>query len=211
MRGMPGIAVPEPVLDQPQVVLLVRKREAAGMAQHMRVDVAQARAVSGGGDQVVHRLPGHRLAALGDEEPGQVVVAAREPPADGAQLVTRHRVLDAEPVLEPRHPEAGLREVDVVAAQGDRLGDPQAVAVRHQHQEVVAHPVPAALGGGEQPVDLRRAEIVAAAFVGVRSAVEIAAGDTLDTSTVGHGCAAPPGPLPCLDGSNTTLYTRHLV
>ena len=81
------------------------------MAQHVRVNVAKAGAVPGGGDQVVHRLPGHRLVALGDEKPRQVVVAAREPPPDGAQLVARYRVLDAEPVLEPRHPEAGLRQV----------------------------------------------------------------------------------------------------
>jgi hypothetical protein len=70
-------------------------------------------------------------------------------------------VLDGQAPLEPAHPEPGLAEVDVAAPQRHRLGDAQAVAERHEHEEVVAHPVPAGLGGPEQALDLGRAEEVA--------------------------------------------------
>lgn len=197
----------KPVLDQPEVVLLVRQREAAGMAQHVWVDVTQTGAISGGLDDVVHRLPGERLAALGDEEPRQVIVSPCKPALDSAQLVPGDGMLNAETVLQPRHPEPGLREVYVLPAQGDGLGDAQPVAVHHQEQKVVADAVTAFLGGGEEPVDLWLAEIVPAALVAVRRPIV----GTLNILTVDHGCPARCKPLPYLNRCSMTFYTRHLV
>src|SRR3954467_9671768 len=62
--GVPGIAVAEVVLDEAQIVPLVGEREAAGMAQRVRMDVGEAGARRRRRDEVVHRLTRHRLAPL---------------------------------------------------------------------------------------------------------------------------------------------------
>ena len=145
MDGVPGVAVAEVVLDQPQVVTLVGQREAAGVPQRVRMHAGQAGALGRRGDQVVDRLAGHGLAALGGEQPGQRVGAGGEVALDGAQLVAGDRLLDGQPAFEPAHPEARTVEVQLVAAQGDRLADSQAVAVGHEQQQVVAPPCRPAL------------------------------------------------------------------
>lgn len=53
MRGVPRISVAEIVLDQPQVIAPVGECEAAGMAQHVRVDATEARAEANCADQVI--------------------------------------------------------------------------------------------------------------------------------------------------------------
>lgn len=171
MRRVPGIAVSEVILDQPQVVAAIGQGEAAGVPQHVRMDGTEPGTFSGCADDVVHRLPCQWLPAFGDEQPGQ-----------GAQLVPRDRMLDAQPVLQPRDPEPGLRQVSIDAAQGDGLGHAQPMPVHRQDQKMVADPVSAFSSGGQQPVDLRRTEIVAAALMGIGRAVVI----TLDISPVGH-------------------------
>ncbi len=75
---------------------LVGEREAAGMAQRVRVDVGEAGARRRRGDEVVHRLARHRLAPLGDEQPGPCVRTDGEIAADGAQLVAGDWLLDRE-------------------------------------------------------------------------------------------------------------------
>ena len=68
----------------------------------------------------------------------------------------------------------------MLPAQGDDLGDAQPVSVHHQKQGMVADAVAALLCRSEQPVDLRLAEVVSAALVGVRGVVV----GTLDTLPV---------------------------
>src|SRR3954452_15257355 len=92
--GVSGIAVAEVVLDEAQVMPLVGEREAAGMAQRVWVHTQQTGTLGRRGDQVIDRLPGHRLTALGDEQPGQRVRAGGEIAADGAQLVAGNGLLD---------------------------------------------------------------------------------------------------------------------
>jgi hypothetical protein len=70
MDGVPGVAVAEVVLNEAQVMAFVGQCKAAGMPKRMRMHAGQARAFSFGAYQVVDRLPGERLAALGDEQPG---------------------------------------------------------------------------------------------------------------------------------------------
>src|SRR4051812_48697721 len=68
-------------------------------------------------DEVVDRLARHRLAALGDEQPGQCVRAGGEIAADGAQLVAGDGLLDREAALEAAYPQPGAVEVERVPAQ----------------------------------------------------------------------------------------------
>jgi hypothetical protein len=83
----------------------------------MRVDGRQAGPPGCGADEVVDRLPGERLTALGDEQPGQRVRAGGEVARDGAQLVAGDRLLDGQPALEAAHPQPGAAEVQLVVAQ----------------------------------------------------------------------------------------------
>ena len=154
MDGMSGIAVAEVILDQPEIVAPIREREAAGMPQHVRMDRRQSGARRRGRDQVIDGLTGERLAALGDEEPGESVRTGCQIAFDRAEFITRDRLFDGQPVLETPNPEAGLIEVDVVSPQADRLADAQAMAVHHQHQQVIADAVSPPLGGLEQGRDL---------------------------------------------------------
>ena len=54
----------EVVLDEAEVVALVSQREAARMAQRVRMHPRQASTIGRRGDQVVDRLAGERLAAF---------------------------------------------------------------------------------------------------------------------------------------------------
>src|SRR4051794_3048336 len=134
--GVPGIAVAEVVLDETQVMPLVGEREAAGMAQRVRVEVSEAGACRCRRDKVVHRLARHRLASLGDEQPGQRVRAGSEIAADGAQLVAGDWLLDREAAFEAAYPQPGAVEVKLVPTQVHGFADAQAVAIGHQQQKV---------------------------------------------------------------------------
>src|SRR5919199_6929389 len=95
-----GVAMTQVVLDEAQIVALVGKVEAAGMAQHMRMDGAEPRPLGGRADQVVHRLARERLAALGDEQPWQPIRPRGEIALDGAQLRPGDRLLDRQAILQ---------------------------------------------------------------------------------------------------------------
>ena len=58
----------------------------------MRMDRIEPGPLCGCTDDIVHRLPGQRLPAFGDEQPGQGIVARGQPAAQGAQLVPRDRM-----------------------------------------------------------------------------------------------------------------------
>jgi hypothetical protein len=75
--GMLGIAVTEPVLDEAEVLTFVCEGVAAGVTQHVRVDLSEPGAPPGGGDHVIDRASHHLTATLGDEEPRQLVFAHR--------------------------------------------------------------------------------------------------------------------------------------
>jgi hypothetical protein len=149
MNGMSGVAVAQVILDQPEVVPPVRQGEAARVPQHVWMNWRKAGAGRRGRDQVVDRLAGQRLGAFGDEEPREAVRSGGQVAFDRAEFVTRDRLLDGKAVLETPDPEAGLVEVNVVAAQTDRLADAQAMAVRHQHEQMIANAVSSPLGGLE--------------------------------------------------------------
>ena len=183
--GVPGIAVAEVVLDEAQIVPLVGEREAAGMAQRVRVHHSEAGTRRRRGDQVIDRLAGHRLTALGDEQPGQCVGTGSKIAPDGAQLIASNGLLDREAALKAAYPQPGAVEVKLVAAQAHGLADAQAVAVGHQQQKVVAHPVPAGLGSIEQPSHLGWRQVILGALVPV-GGFDSADWPTLDLSPLGR-------------------------
>jgi hypothetical protein len=195
------VAVTEVVLDQAQIGAAVGESEAAGVPQHVGMDVRQPGARGRGGDQIVDGLPGERLVALRHKQPGQTVATGREIALDGPQFVASDRVLDGEAVLEPSHPEPRLVEVDLVAAQADRLTDAQAVAVHHQHQQVVADAVPPAPSGIEQRGDFGSAEEILAPLV----TVDGAGSGTFDSSPLGRRCGRHANPAVWLDREPKTF------
>src|SRR5262249_14800949 len=125
MDGVSRVAVAKVILDQPEIVTPIRQGETTGVPQHVRVDRRQAAAPRRGRDQVIDRLPAEWLAAFGDEEPGESVQTGGQISLDRAEFIARDRLFDCQPVLETPHPEAGLIEVEVVAAQAERLADAQ--------------------------------------------------------------------------------------
>jgi hypothetical protein len=131
MDGMSGIAVAKIVFDQPEVVAPIREREATGVPQHVRMNRRQAGTLRRDRDQVIDGLTSERLAALGYEEPWEAVRTGCQIALDRAELIARDRLFDGQPVLETPDLEACLIEVDVIAAQADRLADAQAMIAAH--------------------------------------------------------------------------------
>ncbi|HRX71283.1 MAG TPA: hypothetical protein P5329_08935 [Candidatus Competibacteraceae bacterium] len=91
---MLGIAMAEIVLNQTQVITLIGKIKTTGMSKHMRMYRAEFGALRRCIHQVIHRLPGHGLIALGQKQPGQRIAAGAEIAFDGPQLIAGDRVLD---------------------------------------------------------------------------------------------------------------------
>ncbi len=105
------------MLSMVQFRPLVGEAEAAGVAQGVRVGTLQPGTLGRRGDEVVDRLAGERLAALGQEQPGQLALAHGEVAADHAQLVAGDGLLDQQSALEASHPQPGAIQVQLVAAQ----------------------------------------------------------------------------------------------
>ena len=104
MDGVPRVAVAEIVLDEAEVVALVGQHEPAGVPQRVGMDAGQAGAFSRRADEVVDCLAGQRLAALGDEQPGQRVGAGGEMALDRARLVAGNGLLDGQAPFEASNP-----------------------------------------------------------------------------------------------------------
>ena len=145
-----GIAVAEPILNQPEVLPAVGESVTAGVAQHVRVDAAQTRALAGRGDHVIDRPAHHLAATLGDEQPGQLVFTGGEVARQGPEFVAGERLLAIERALHPLDPEAGLLQVHVVELEADGFRDAQAVPVGQQKQGVISRSVPAPLAASSR-------------------------------------------------------------
>src|SRR5262245_30388441 len=102
--GMFGIAMAEVILHGPEVGALIGKVIAAGMPKHVRPDPAELRLLAGNAHDVVDRLARQLRLTLRYEKPRQAVVARCQVALDRTQLVASDRLLDAERVLEARHP-----------------------------------------------------------------------------------------------------------
>jgi len=107
------------------------------------------------------------MAPLGDEEPRKVVLTLGEPSTKGAQFVAGDRLFDGQAVLEPGDPKPGLGKINVGTAERDGFGDPEAVAIHHEDQQVVTDPVAALFGCLEQRVDFGLAKKITPSLVGL--------------------------------------------
>ncbi len=96
-------------------------------------------------------------------------------------------MLDAESAFQPRHPEAGLRQIDMIPAQGNCFRHPEPVPEHHQDQQVIAGAMPACPGTGKKLVDLSQTQIVPPALMRISGKFHI----TFDISPCGMGCAVP--------------------
>ena len=163
--GVLDVAVAEVVLDQPGVRALVGQGVAAGVAQHVRV--------GGQGQPGPLAAPAHRqprglaaqgAAPLADEKGvrrGLHRLPRLQPRLDRPDFLRAQRLGRGQPFLQPQHMHHPILHVDLGQLQAARLRHPQAVAERQQQQAAVAGGVAAALGGREQPLHLRRHQIVA--------------------------------------------------
>ena len=91
---MLGIAVPEVILYQPQIVALVSEEKSARMAKHVRMKRTESGTPCRGADEVVDGLPGHRLPAFRDEQPRQGIVACVQVALDRSQFVAGDWMFD---------------------------------------------------------------------------------------------------------------------
>jgi hypothetical protein len=173
----------------------------------MRPDGRQAGARRRTGNKVVHRLPGQRLTALGQEQPGELVRARGKVSFDSAQLVAGDRLLDREAILEPPHPQPGLLEIHFVAPQRHRLADPQPMTIHHKHKQMVAYAVPPGLGSIEQRGDFRLRQKVLGPFVAVGST----SAATFDISPLGRSPRHTANPLLILSSGRPTFNERLLL
>ncbi|CAM3435135.1 hypothetical protein PANO111632_18855 [Paracoccus nototheniae] len=149
--------MPEIILDQPQVVAAIGKGKPAEMAKHVGMDMAKTGTVSGSCENVVGGLSGKRLLPLRNEHPMQSVITLPEPASDYPQFVALNGMLDAEPPLQPLHPKAGLRQIDMIPPQGNCFRDPKPVPEHHQDQQMIASAMPTGLCGGKKSVNLHQA------------------------------------------------------
>src|SRR3954447_8867583 len=179
---VPGLAVAEIVLDQAQIVATIGEIVATGVAQRVRVDVAETSTPGGGDDEIVHRLTGQGLASLGQEQPGQAIRAGGKMTPDGTELVPRDRLLDRKAALEPAYPQAGGGEVEVRPAQADGPASAQPVTVHHEQEQRVARAMPALPGAAQQPVDLALAQEI----FGTEAAVDCLPVPAFDNLPLGH-------------------------
>jgi len=132
----------EIILNEAQVEAAVGKIKAAGMTQHMRMHRCKPGTLRRDREEIVDRLTGERMSALREEQPRQGIRAKRQIAPDGAQFVAGDRLLDRQTVLQATHPQAGAIEIDVVAAQVDRLAHPQAVPIYPDSAEIRTNRLP---------------------------------------------------------------------
>ncbi len=92
-----------------QVMAHVGKVVAAGVAKYVRVDTREAGALGGEAYEVTDGLPCERLAALGQEQPGQAALPYGEVAPYRPQFVAGDGLLHGQPALEPLHPQRSDR------------------------------------------------------------------------------------------------------
>jgi hypothetical protein len=90
-------------------------------------------------------------------------------PSQRPKLVAKQRVRAAGAILDPPDMQHGGVELDLVPAQVAHLGRPKPVAVGEQDHGCIPVPVPIALGGLDQHLDLARRQVLSAPKLGVRA------------------------------------------
>jgi hypothetical protein len=135
----------EIILDKAKIEAAVGEVKPARMTQHVRPHLCKPGTPRRDREEIIHRLAGERMSALGEEQPRQGIRVKREIAPNGAQFVAGDRLLDRETILQATHPQAGAIEIDLVAAQVGRFAHPQTVPIHHQDEQIIAHAMPPGL------------------------------------------------------------------
>jgi hypothetical protein len=131
-----GVAMTKIILDETKVEAAVGEVKPARMTQHVRSHRCKPGTLRRDREEIVDRLAGERMSALGEKQPRQGIRSNREIASDGAQFVAGDWLLNRETILQTTHPQAGAIEIDLVAAQVDRLAHPQSVPIHHQDEQI---------------------------------------------------------------------------
>ena len=114
-------------------------------------------------------------------------------------------------IFQTLHPHARLREVHLVAPQSDRFAHPQPVPVHHQHQQMIARAVPAALRGFEQLLHLGIVQEILAALVRVGGLPHPRFRPTLYITPLGRPLLALRKPASHIGSVYHTLHKKRLL
>lgn len=123
-RRVLNVAVPKPLLDRARVVSVMGELEAAGVAEHVRVDgEGELGRLADPGELLAEAGRGHRPVPLGGEEVrrGRGLLAVQA--TQGAQFTAAQDVRRRPTLLQPADMQQALAEVEHVPAQADELGD----------------------------------------------------------------------------------------
>jgi hypothetical protein len=157
----------EVVLHCAQIDAGVREVVPARVPQHVWMHIFETSTLPCCAHQVIDGAARHRLPTLGNEEPRQLVGASCQVPLYRAQLFARNRLLDGQRILQTLHPDARLREVQLIASQTNGFADAQPMPIHHQHQKVVTRAMPAALRRLEQSFNFFLIQEILSALVRV--------------------------------------------
>ena len=138
------------------------------MPQHVRMKRTESGAPGSGTNEVVDRLPGHRLPTLRHKQPRQGVVTCMQVTLDCPQFVAGDRMFDRQAILESPNPHPGAFEVQVLAPHTDGFADAQAVAKHHEQDQKIPHAMAAFLACLKESVHFAVAQEVAGALMLVR-------------------------------------------
>jgi hypothetical protein len=114
-------------------------------------------------------------------------------------------MFDVQAALEPADPQAGMVEIDLIAAYADRFAHAQAVSEHHPDQEMISDAMPALLHGVEERGDLRRAQEVFGALVAVGGL------STFDISPFGRAWRAHRNPSSLRASGSVTFYKKRVL
>jgi hypothetical protein len=145
--GMLDVFVAEISLECAGVMALIRQREPAGVAKHVRVRLyAKVRALGGPLDHPGKAGRGERCAALRDKhEPRRRFLAVES--AQSPQFVSSYRMDARGSLLHPADMEVAGIEIDLRPFQCNKLGRSEAVAVGDKDHSGIAMAVPIQLRG----------------------------------------------------------------
>jgi hypothetical protein len=90
-------------------------------------------------------------------------------PLDRSQFVAGDRLFNGQAILQAPHPEPSPIKIHLVTTQVDRFTDPKAVAIHHQHQQMITDAVPTIFGGVEERRDFRAGQEIFGPLVGIGS------------------------------------------
>jgi hypothetical protein len=164
------IFVSEVGLERSRIVAPVRQGVAAGVAQHVRVNLKAELCLDACAFDHAGKPGGaKRRTAFRCEHVCRLVLVALQPP-QRAQFVAEDRMGAGRTLLDPADVQGRGFKVHLIPPQIDQFGHPQTMPVGHQHHGRVPVAVAVALRHRDQPLNLMLGEVLARAAPDRRSA-----------------------------------------